>query len=123
VPNARVTRGMERPGTETRRATMELTPAAAPRSEMGRRVEQLVGRYLATDGARLNFQTHIHVRASHYRLSAGSATRVRPPAGEHELSMQTASASQTTGEAQDDNTRPGTLVRSLRPESVGHSSS
>ncbi len=80
MPNARLTRGMERPGTETRRATIRLTPAAAPRSEMGRRVEQLVGLYLATDGDRLNFLTHIHVRASHYRLSAGSATRNRQPA-------------------------------------------
>jgi hypothetical protein len=44
LPNTRITRGMERPGTEKRRATMQLTPVAAPRSEMGRRVEQLVGR-------------------------------------------------------------------------------
>jgi hypothetical protein len=80
VPNARLTRGMERPGAETRRATMQLTPVAAPLSEMGRRVEQLVGPYLAMDGDRLTFLTNIHVRASHYRLSAGSATRDRLPA-------------------------------------------
>ncbi len=80
MPNARVKRGMRRPGTATRRATMKLTPVAAPRSEMGRRLEQLVGLYLATDGDRLNFLTHIHVRASHYRLSAGSAMRGRHPA-------------------------------------------
>jgi hypothetical protein len=86
VPNARVTRGMERPGTVTRRATMQLTPVAAPRSEMGRRVEQLVGLYLAMDGARLNFLTNIHVQASHYRLSPGSAVLARPPAGEHDHS-------------------------------------
>ncbi len=73
MPNVRVTRGMERPGAVTRRATMKLTPAAAPRSEIGRRVEQLVGLYLAMDGDRLNFLTNIHVRASHYRLSASSA--------------------------------------------------
>ncbi len=79
MPNARITRGMERQGTETRRATMKLTPVAAPRSEMGRRVEQLVGRYLATDGDYLNFLTHIHVRASHYRLSEGSAMQDRLP--------------------------------------------
>jgi hypothetical protein len=65
---------------------MHLTPEAAPRSEMGRRVQQLVGRYLAMDGDRLNFLTNIHVRASHYRLSAGSALRDRPPALEHDLS-------------------------------------
>jgi hypothetical protein len=79
VPNARLKRGMKRPGTATRRATMQLTPVAAPRSEMGRRLEQLVGLYLAMDGDRLNFLTHIHVRASHYRLSDGSAARDRPP--------------------------------------------
>ncbi len=90
MPNARLTRGMERPGTETRRATMKLTPEAAPRSEMGRRVEQLVGPYLATDGDRLNFLTHIHVRAAHYRLSVGSATRDHPPARGHHLSMRRA---------------------------------
>jgi hypothetical protein len=88
MPNARLTRGMERPGTETRGATMQLTPAAAPRSEMGRRVEQLVGRYLATDGDRLNFPTNIRVRASHYRLSAGTAMRDRPPACDLDLSMR-----------------------------------
>jgi hypothetical protein len=55
------------------------------RSE-GRRVRLAVvwsswlGGRLATDGARLNFLTHIHVRALHYRLSVGSATRDRPPA-------------------------------------------
>ncbi len=90
MPNTRVTRGMERPGAVTRRATMQLTPVAAPRSEIGRRVEQLVGLYLATDGARLNFLTNIHVRASHYRLSTGSATRERPPAREHDLSSRRA---------------------------------
>jgi hypothetical protein len=50
---------------------MKLAPVAAPRSEMGRRLEQLVGLYLAMDGDRLNFLTDIHVRASHYRLAAG----------------------------------------------------
>jgi hypothetical protein len=90
VPNARVTRGMERPGTVTRRATMKLTPVAAPRSEIGRRVEQLVGPYLGTDGDRLNFLTNTHERASHYRLAAGSAMRTQLRLRERDALIQDA---------------------------------
>ena len=54
-------------------------PQRRPPEADGRRLHTEVGLYLAMDGARLNFLTHIHVRASHYRLSAGSAMRDRPP--------------------------------------------
>ena len=49
-----------------------------------------LGGRLAMAGARLNFLTQIHVRASHYRLSAGSAMRDRPPAGAHDTSIRSA---------------------------------
>ncbi len=48
----------------------------------------LLGGRLAMDGARLNFLTNIHVRASHYRLSVSSAMRDRQPARAHDLSMK-----------------------------------
>jgi hypothetical protein len=50
----------------------------------------LLGGRLAMDGARLNFLTDIYVRASHYRLSAGSTTRGRAPAGENDLLVRRA---------------------------------
>jgi hypothetical protein len=56
-----------------------------------------LGGRLATDGDRLNFLTNIHARASHYRLSDSSATRDRPPAREHDVSVRSACESQASG--------------------------
>jgi hypothetical protein len=85
VPNDGIRRGMERPGRRSEGRQWNWRPQRRPQEADGRRLHTEVGPYLAMDGDRLNFLTNIHVRASHYRLSAGSTTRDRPPAREHDL--------------------------------------
>ncbi len=93
MPNDGIRRGMERPGRRSEGRQWNWRPERRPPEADGRRLHTEVGPYLAMDGARLNFLTNIHVRASHYRLSAGSATRDRPPPREHDLSMRSACGS------------------------------
>ncbi len=97
MPNDGISRGMDRPGRRSEGRQWNWRPQRRPPEADGRRLHTEVGPYLAMDGDRLNFLTHMHVRASHYRLSAGSATRDRPPAGGHDLSKRSACEHQASG--------------------------
>jgi hypothetical protein len=99
VPNDSIRRGMKRPGRRSEGRQWSWRPQRRPPEADGRRLHTEVGRYLAMDSDRLNFLTHILVRASHYRLSDGSATRDQPPAGEHDLPMRSACAPPSHGSA------------------------